>query len=103
VEFPVFCIKTRIRQDKLIPEYSKKMQEGVDFPAVWLSLGRKLKNGEIVLQHDRRIRVMDGFHRITAAQSLGLETIKACMPESHWKAFMEMEIINHELYYKNKK
>lgn len=101
IEFPVSCIKTRIRQEELIPEYSTRMKKGDDFPAVWLSLGRKLKNGDIVLEHDRRVRVMDGFHRITAAQSLGLETIKACMPESHYNAFNNMEVKEYELYYKD--
>lgn len=104
VEFPVNCISTRVRKKDLVPQYANDIKWGDEFPAVWLSIGRKLRSGEIILHHDRKIRVMDGFHRITATQSLNRKTIKACMPKSHYEYFKNnLEVKGNELYNKNKK
>lgn len=99
VSFPLQCIKPRLRQPELVQRYANNFSEQV--PAVWLSLGRLLRDGSMVFHWDRGIKVMDGFHRIAAAKSLGYDTIKAIMPKSHWDFYQKLEVRDNGLYYKN--
>lgn len=101
VQFPTAPINTRLIRPELVPEYAERMESGDEFPAVWLSLGRLMTNGDVVLHWDRKVKVMDGFHRITAAKSLGYETIKAIMPKSHWEFFQTLKVVEDELYHKD--
>ena len=100
-EFPVDFIVTRVRQPELIPQYAESISNGVDMPAVWLSVGRKLADGTMIFHWDRKVKVMDGFHRITATQSIGKKTVKAIMPKSHWDFYKELEVRDNGLYHKD--
>ena len=97
--FPVNAIDIQIMQPELIPIYAEVNPE--DLPAVWYSIGRKLKDGTIILHWDRKVKVMDGFHRTAAAKQRGDNLIRAIMPESHWLFFQKLKVIKYELCNKN--
>ncbi len=69
----------------LVEQYSK---ETIDEP-VWLSFGRKHRDGKFRSFWNRRFQVRDGNHRVEAEKVKKSKTIKAYMPLSHWEEYNE--------------
>mgnify|MGYP002639110418 CR=1 FL=1 len=101
VQFPLELIEVRLKQPELVPQYVESVKNEADFPAVWYSIGRKLSNGDISLHWNRKVLVVDGFHRTQAHKISGKKTIKCVMPKSHWEFFNTLEVRSYELYCKN--
>ena len=51
---------------------------------IWVSVGKKLKDGTVVPNQDLVLRTIDGNHRVTALKKLKKETVIAYIPESHY-------------------
>ena len=57
-----------------------------EFPAIWLSFGRKIRSG-FCINFDRKFRMLDGFHRLNALLKNKI-AVTAWMPESHYRAYL---------------
>jgi hypothetical protein len=101
VEIPISLVNIRLRAEELVDQYADSINEGDKLPPIWVSIGRKLKNGDIILFWNRKIKTLDGFHRTAAHKKLGIKMIKAIMPLSHYKLFNTLEVRGNELYSKN--
>ena len=75
-----------IKDSKVAELYLATIHE--EFPPIWLSLGRKLRNGFCVNFH-RKFIMLDGYHRMNALMAKGLP-VKAWMPESHYAAYLQL-------------
>jgi len=72
------------------PTYSKLTDEYIDnkiIDNVWLTYGRNYKDGSFIPFWNFQFQVKDGNHRIEAAKQLGVKTVKAYMPISHWRSY----------------
>lgn len=83
VELPIAWFSPRPRCPELVPDYAARMESGAELPPVWVSLGRKFKDGSVTPFWDRKPVLLDGNHRMLAGQLAGLVKIKAVIPESH--------------------
>lgn len=101
VDIPISLIVITLRKPVLVEQYAEDIKNGQKLPAIWVSIGRKLKNGKVILSWNRQIKILDGFHRTAAHKKLGYKTIKAIMPLSHYEFFKTLEVRGNELYSKS--
>lgn len=81
--------------DKLLPDVvikdpivGEKYERSItcDFPAIWMSFGRKTRNGFCV-NFNQKFRMLDGYHRLNALLK-NKKPVMAWMPESHYRAYL---------------
>ena len=85
VELPVNILSPgpNLRIPEQVDEFADKYRNGETMDAVWLTMGRKMRDGSIQPWWNKKPQIKDGNHRITAAQKAGIEWINVIMPESH--------------------
>ena len=83
-----FIDRARVKNPEVLGRY-QAIQKDQNMDEVWLSIGRKMKNGSICPNYERCFRIYDGNHRITAARAIGREVILAMLPESHYKFYLD--------------
>lgn len=96
VEIPAKDIETVAHNRKRIDQYKEilKKQGEKSMGELWVSAGRKMKDGSIQRYADRlTFSALDGNHRLKAAQELGHTKQNVIMPESHWKAYQDGNIL----------
>ena len=96
VEIPTKDIESVAHVRKRIDQYKEilKKQGEKSMGPLWISAGRKMKDGSIQRHTDRlSFSALDGNHRLKAAQELGHPTQFAIMPMSHWKAYKEGSVV----------
>lgn len=86
---PVKYIKAREAREGLVSKYKEMFEQGTTFDPVWLTIGRKLKNKEIVMKWDSQFHCADGNHRVLAAKEAGIKEILAILPESHYEFYLK--------------
>lgn len=83
VDFPLNLVDPRPSSSHYVDEYAKAWQDMVEFPPIFVSVGRLLADGK-VYPFDK-IRIVDGNHRAKSAILCGMTTIRAVIPRSHWE------------------
>lgn len=63
----------------------KDIMKRKDMGLLWVSVGRKMRSGDIHPNFDLLLEVKDGNHRLAAHKMLGHEDVVCYMPESHYK------------------
>ena len=99
VDFPVAVVDVRLRQEDLVPKYAA--DKAYNKQPVWMRIGRTMKNGEVILNYNRKPQVLDGFHRTAAAKLNNEKFVKAIIPESHYELLKTLEVRDNELHSKN--
>lgn len=69
----------------VVNQYRQLIQSGIKMSPIWISVGKKLKSGEVVPQHNGMYTIKDGNHRVQAHIALNLNEVDVIMPESHFK------------------
>jgi hypothetical protein len=88
--FEIKNIKSKIMHPELVDIYCKYLEiAGAEVEPIWLSAGRKMKNGKISRKWHNMLSIMDGNHRVEAAKKLGWSWIVGVMPESHFYYYMK--------------
>lgn len=75
-------------EQELVDKYVNYIKKQTISP-IWVTYGKKLKDGSVIIHWHRKFEVKDGNHRIEAYKKLGLNSIKAIMPQSHYRIYIE--------------
>ena len=76
-------LKPKIARPELVVSYKKTIH---NLPPIFVSVGRLLTDNTVCRFQDHTIKIMDGNHRAQAHIELGIKTITAILPLSHWRA-----------------
>ena len=82
-EINTSSLKPKIARPELVVSYKKTIH---NLPPIFVSVGRLLTDNTVCRFQDHTIKIMDGNHRAQAHIELGIKTITAILPLSHWRA-----------------
>lgn len=77
--------------EALVDKYVGMIIDKNEFSPIWLSIGKKLKNGEIVRRWHKKFEAVDGNHRMAAYKKLKYKSIGAFMPKSHYDLYIRIK------------
>ena len=87
VEVSLDILETQDTDSERVDKYIEIMKKK-DMESIWISYGKKLKDGSVIRYWHSRFYVVDGNHRTAAARFLKRGKIKAIVPESHYDCFV---------------
>jgi hypothetical protein len=85
-EIPISILRPRCVHQWLVEIYS---EGNIDEP-IWVSVGRKFKDGSIAINYTGTFDILDGNHRVLAAIRKNKKTVMAVMPKSHYDFYKEI-------------
>ena len=91
VEIPVDELISRVVDPHLIPAYIKIIKTQGSMGPAWVTLGKKMRNGEFQPRYENKFWVRDGNHRVESYKKMGLPKMPVIMPESHYFYYRKLK------------
>ena len=87
ITVPIVTCRLEEVNTATVNKYIDQIVGGVQLDPGWVVYGKRLRNGEVTPFHYRRLRVLDGNHRISARQAIGQFYTQVYIPASNYNLY----------------